>query len=74
MLKSGDNELIRKTFNKLNAEAKNIVSNIVELCWYMRGGIQYHDMLMMTYFERQTVQDFISKRMKQIEKHSFPVY
>jgi hypothetical protein len=74
VLKSGDPDMINKMFKKLDREAKSIVNSIIELVWYMRGSIQYSDMMMMTNMERELVRDFVKDRMEAIKKHSFPVY
>ena len=74
MLKSGDHELIQQTFNRLRSEAKGIISSIVQLCWYMRGSIQYHDMMQMSFAERDIVREFIDKHMEAIKKHPSPIY
>lgn len=74
MLKSGNTKAIQRLFNRLNSEAESIIREIVELVWYMRGSVQYHDMLNTTVFEREIMNAFLSDRMEAIKKHSFPVY
>lgn len=74
MLKSGDKELIQRTFSRLRAETKNILDEVVNLTWYMRGGIQYQDMMMITVNERGIIQEFIENRMESIKGHMNPVY
>lgn len=74
MLRSGDNAFISKQIAQMQDEARMIIRNIVELVWYMRGGIQYDSMMLMTPGERQIVSDFIEKRMESVSKMSFPVY
>jgi len=41
-----------------------IVDEAVELVYFMRGSIQYHDIYETTYHERQRVSAFIEKRLK----------
>jgi len=55
-------------------EISGIVNSVVELTWYMRGGLQYHDALNLTPGERDTMRAFIDRRMEHIKDNSFPVY
>lgn len=41
-----------------------IVDEAVELTYFMRGAIQYHDMFETTYHERQRMNAFIEKHLK----------
>ncbi len=50
--------------NQLSHETSNIIEQIVELTYFMRGSIQYHDMMHMSIPERTAVSDFISKRLE----------
>jgi len=55
-------------------EISGIVNSVVELTWYMRGGLQYHDALNLTPGERDSMRAFIDRRMEHIKDNSFPVY
>ena len=41
-----------------------IVDEAIELVYFMRGSMQYFDMLETTYHERQRISNFIEKRLK----------
>ncbi len=41
-----------------------IVDEAVELVYFMRGAIQYFDMMETTFHERQRISNFIEKRLK----------
>ena len=41
-----------------------IVDEAIELSYFMRGAIQYNEMLDTTYAERQRISTFIEKRLK----------
>lgn len=51
-----------------------IIHNIVELAWYLRGGMSYHDLMNTSFIERQIISDFITTRMEKIKDHHYPVY
>ena len=61
-------------FGRLRAEAKRLVREAVELAWFMRGSLQYHNIMDMTPLERDVVKDFIKDHMENVKDHSFPVY
>lgn len=73
-IKSRDPEKINKYFERLNNETKMIIHNIVELAWYLRGGMSYHDLMNTSFIERQIISDFITTRMEKIKDHHYPVY
>ena len=74
MLKHGSRDDIQQMFGQLQREARNIISEIVQLVYFMRGSIQYHDMLQMTYGERDIVKSFIEKRLEDESDKPYPNY
>lgn len=74
MLKSGNASDIQQMFTRLRGEAKELIKAIVQLCWFMRGGISYHDMLKMSYAEREVVREWIEEYLKTQEKNPHPIY
>lgn len=61
-------------FSGMTNERERIISSIVQLVYFMRGSIQYRDMLNMTAFERDSVMGFIEKRLEVESKKMYPVY
>lgn len=61
-------------FRTMNQARSNIISNIISLVYFMRGSIQYDSMLNMSFYERQTISDFISKRLESESDKMYPVY
>lgn len=61
-------------FRSMEIEAQAIVSNVIQLVYYMRGAIQYDDMMFRTPGERDLIERFISDRMDQEKDHMYPVY
>lgn len=43
---------------------RNLVKSAIHLAYFMRGSIQYDDVLDKTYFERKMMQDFINERIE----------
>ena len=55
-------------------ERQRILSTIVQLVYFMRGAIQYDDMMALTPKERKLVAAFLDKRMEIEGKKKTPVY
>lgn len=48
---------------------------IVELTYFMRGSIQYHDMLHMSIPERNAISEFISSHLeRELKKPAYAIY
>lgn len=61
-------------FGRLQREAKAIIRSALELAWWSRGSLQYHDVLEMTYGERDEFSEFISERLEKLKGSPHPVY
>jgi hypothetical protein len=46
----------------------------MDLVYYMRGALQYHDALQLSPMERQIGFDYINKRLEQASKMQYPVF
>jgi hypothetical protein len=58
----------------LQGQAKNLLLNAVELAYFMRGSVQYEQILESTPMEREIMADFINKRLKIESKKPNPIY
>ena len=74
MLKSGNQDEIVRMFSKLRSEVKGIIRSVVEMVYFMRGSIQYDDMMFRTPGERDVIQEFIESRLDVENKKINPVY
>jgi hypothetical protein len=74
MLKHGTPQDIQRMFQRLIKEGKNIIETVIELVYFMRGAIQYHDMMNMTPGERDMVSEFIKKRLEREKDRPHPTY
>lgn len=48
---------------RLKKEAERIIKELVELTWFMRGGIQYYDTFDLVPLERDSIKEFIKKNI-----------
>jgi hypothetical protein len=61
-------------FDDLEGQKSTIVSQCIELVYFMRGAIQYDTFLEMTPFERKLVNEFLKRRMEIEGKRQNPIY
>jgi hypothetical protein len=74
MLKSGDTEMIQTMFKRMTTEVSILITNVIQLVYFMRGSIQYDDMLQRTPAERQLFEEFIEGRLESQKNSMFPQY
>lgn len=58
----------------MSVDRKRILHSIIQLVYFMRGAIQYKDMMNMSLVERDAVGEFIEKRLEQEAKKTYPTY
>jgi hypothetical protein len=59
---------------RLQGEVRTTIKNIVQLVWFMRGAISYHEMLTMTHAEREIVKEWVEEHLDTQKKSMYPVY
>lgn len=52
----------------MNKEAKNIRSENMKMCWYMRGGITYSEVMNLSHDERLMISDIIKENLETTKK------
>ena len=65
---------VQTMFAQMSVDRKRIISNIIQLVYFMRGSVQYRDMIDMSQIEREAVGEFIEKRLEQESKKMHPNY
>lgn len=58
----------------MDVERKRSLDEIIQLVYFMRGSVQYRDMMNMTLIERQAISEFIEKRLEAESKKMYPIY
>lgn len=61
-------------FQDLQREAQMIIDDVIRLSYFMRGAIPYEQMMHRTYLERQRVDSFISRHLKNESQKPYPQY
>jgi len=62
-------------FLTLQDEAKMLIKSIIDMTYFMRGGMSYESILLtMSYAERQLVAEFLKNRLELESKSPNPTY
>jgi hypothetical protein len=73
-LRSGSTKQIQDMFGRMSRERTRIIKSIVQLVYFMRGSIQYNDMMNMSFVEREIISNFIEERLENESKKMYPCY
>ena len=55
-------------------EIKNIKHELLKMCWFMRGGVTYHEALDMSYTDRSIIGDIIKDNLETAKKTGQPFF
>jgi ABC-type uncharacterized transport system fused permease/ATPase subunit len=55
-------------------EVKAIKDDLLRMCWFMRGGLSYHDSLELTTSERQIIADIIKSNLEVAKESKMPFW
>lgn len=74
MIKQGSPDQIKEMFMTMNSARENIIENVISLVYFMRGAIQYSDMMLMSHVEKQAISNFIKQRLEMEKDKMYPIY
>ena len=69
-----DNDAIVKLLEGLDKEARAIKNESLKLSWYMRGGVTYDDIMMMSSQERVMMGKIVEENMEVTKKSGLPFF
>lgn len=58
----------------LEGEVKNLKHELFKVCWYMRGGVTYHEALEMGYEDRKIIADIVKDNLETAKKTGQPFF
>jgi hypothetical protein len=67
-------EGVSKLIDDMEKDCSEIKSNALSLTWYMRGGVQYSDVLNMSYEERTMINKLIESNLETTKKSQLPFF
>lgn len=60
--------------DSMEASAKALKQETLQLCWYMRGSISYDDAMLLSLDERNIISDIVKKNMEATKKSGLPFF
>ena len=63
-----------KYLESLDHEVKALKTEVIRMCWYMRGGISYNELMAMGSQEREIISEVIKKNIETTEKTKLPFF
>ena len=67
-LLASDPQEIEKVIEGMDAEAKNIRNENLKMCWYMRGGVTYNEVMNLSHEERRMIGTIIKENLETTKK------
>lgn len=69
-----DNESIVEWLNQMEKESKAIKSELIKMCWFMRGGLTYDEAIMLGREERDIIASLIKENLETTKKSGMPFF
>lgn len=60
--------------DSLDKDAKAIRSDLLSICWYMRGGITYDDAMLLSRDEREIISKIIKDNLETTKESGLPFF
>lgn len=67
-------EGVMKLIEDMEKDCTEIKKNALTLTWYMRGGVQYEDVLNMSTEERKIINELIESNLEVTKKSQLPFF
>ena len=58
----------------MEKEAANIRQESMKMCWYMRGGLSYQDIMNLSFAERNLIGSIIKENLDTTKKSGLPFF
>jgi hypothetical protein len=68
------NEKIVELLDEMDSDSKAINKNLIEMCWYMRGGITYSEIVHLSPMDRKHIMELIKSNMEITNKSGLPFF
>lgn len=59
--------------NRLDKESKALVKDVLRLTWYMRGGLTTNEAYMLTFEEREAINEIVKENMEWTKDSGMPL-
>jgi hypothetical protein len=65
---------VAKDIERMEREAKQMRTEALKMCWYMRGGVSYDEAMQMSATEREIVGGIIKENLETTKKTKMPFF
>lgn len=65
---------ISQLVDRMEKEVKNIRREILKICWYMRGGLNYEEAMNLGFQERDIISGIINENLETTKKTQMPFF
>jgi hypothetical protein len=59
---------------RFDKEVKALKEEVLRMCWYMRGGISYSELMAMSSTEREIIADIIKSNLETTKETRLPFF
>ena len=63
-----------KDIERMEREAKQMRTEALKMCWYMRGGVSYNETMQMSAVEREIIGGIIKENLETTKKTKMPFF
>ena len=67
-------EEIQKLLDGMEKDINAIKKTAMSLTWYMRGGVSYEDVLIMSHEERKVISELVDQNLETTKKTQMPFF
>lgn len=69
-----DNDGVINYLNSLDKESLAIKEEMLRICWYMRGGINYDEVYLIDFQDREIIGKIIKDNLETTKKSGLPFF
>lgn len=60
--------------DRMEQEAVSLRSEVLKLCWYMRGGLTYNEAMNLSIKERELISQLVKENLETTKKSGLPFF
>ena len=69
-----DRDQIEDLIRIFEKDTKAIKTELLKLCWYMRGGLSYTESLFLCFEEREIISKIVEENLETTQKTKMPFF
>lgn len=69
-----DSDNISKIVDQMEKETQDIRLDVLKLCWYMRGGVNFDEAMQMSQSDRELINELVKENLETTKKSGLPFF